>query len=128
MNSSRTPRCSLQAASARPRNSGPLSTTIASGSPRSVAIRLQHTAHAQPAQRSVDLDGRTFARAIVHDGQHSNHLPCTDAITHEIHRPAFVRPRGGWAGDCPIPADPPSLPNPHGQAFFAIQPVHALVI
>ncbi len=39
MNSSRTPRSSLHAANARPRNSGPLSSTIASGNPRFSAIR-----------------------------------------------------------------------------------------
>lgn len=41
---------------------------------------IQHTAHSQPAQRSVDFDSRTFPRAIVHDGQHPNHLPCTNPL------------------------------------------------
>jgi hypothetical protein len=55
---------------------------------------IQHSSHSQPAQRRVDLDCRTLPRAIVHDGQHPNHLPATHAIAHEIHRPAFVRLAG----------------------------------
>src|SRR5207249_4974636 len=79
-------------------------------------------------QRSIDLDGRTFPCATVHDGQHPNHPPGGHAITHEIHRPTFIRPRGGWASYRAPPADPPPLPNPHRQTFLAVEPVHALVV
>lgn len=78
-------------------------------------------------QRGIDLDGRTFPRAIIHDGQHPNHFPGAHAITHKIHRPAFIRPSRCWASYYAIPADPPSLSNPHRQTFLAVQPVHALV-
>ena len=91
MNSSRTPRCSLQAASARPQNSGPLSSTIASGHPRSLAIRST-TRRTQPGQRRIYFNRRTFSRAIVHDRQYANHSSCPHAITAEIDRPALIPP------------------------------------
>lgn len=52
---------------------------------------VQHATHTQSAQRGIDLDRRTFPSVIVHDGQHTNHLPRAHSITHEIHRPAFAR-------------------------------------
>jgi len=55
-------------------------------------------------------------------------FPRAHAITHEIHRPAFIRPRGGWASYLAIPADPPPLSNPHRQTFLTVQPVYAFVI
>ncbi len=74
------------------------------------------------AKLRPDLDGRTFPCATVHDGQHPNHPPGGHAITHEIHRPTFIRPRGGWASYRAPPADPPPLPNPHRQTFLAVEP------
>src|SRR5207253_3378630 len=66
--------------------------------------------------------------STVHDGQHPNHPPGGHAITHQIHRPTFIRPRGGWASYRAPPADPPPLPNPHRPTFLAVEPVHALVV
>src|SRR5215469_7336518 len=89
---------------------------------------IQHTSYTQSAQRSVDFNRRTFPRAIVHHRQHANHSSRAHAITHEIHRPLFVRPSRCRLPGRPTPADPPPLPNPHRQSFLAIQPIHTLVI
>src|SRR5207249_9624875 len=69
---------------------------------------VQHPPHSQPAQRSIDLDGRTLSRALIHNGQHPNHFPRAHAIAHEIYGPAFIRSGGGGSGHHPLPMDPPS--------------------
>jgi hypothetical protein len=58
----------------------------------------------------------------------TNHLHRAYPITHEFHRPTFIRPRGGWLRYCFSPADPPPPPNTHRPPFLAVQPVHPLVI
>src|SRR5207248_49005 len=128
MNCSLTPRSALQAASARPRNSGPLSRTMASGSPRSLAIRssTRHTRN-PPSEVSTSMAGHSRVQPSTMVNI-PNHPPGGHAITHEIHRPTFIRPRGGWAHYRAPPADPPPLPNPHRQTFLAVEPVHALVV
>src|SRR5207249_12126449 len=96
---------------------------MASGSPRSLAIRSSTRRTRNPPS---EVSTRTFPCATVHDGQHPNHPPRGHAITHEIHRPTFIRPRGGWARYRAPPADPPPSPNPHRQTFLAVEPVHPL--
>src|SRR6266704_6703345 len=95
---------------------------MASGSPRSLAIRSS-TRRTRNPPSDIDLDGRTCPGATVHDGQHPNHPPGGHAITHQIHRPTFIRPRGGWASYRAPPADPPPLPNPHRPTFLAVEPI-----
>src|ERR1700694_3263403 len=128
MNSNRTPRSSLQAANARPRNSGPLSRTMASGSPLSAATRSStRRTRNPPREVSTSIEG-ALARAIVHHGQHTNHFSRTHAITHEIDRPPLIRPRRCRAGSRSVPADSPPLSDAHDQSFLPIEPVHALVV
>src|SRR5579864_5364635 len=128
MNSSPTPRSSPHAAKARPRNSAPVSNTMRSGKPLSLAIRSSTRRTRNPAQRSVNFNRRTFPRAIVYHRQHANHSSRTHAITDKIHRPLFVRPTRRRLACWPNPSDSPSLPDPHRQALLAIQAIHALVI
>src|SRR5438094_1902545 len=127
MNCSLTPRSALQAASARLRNSGPLSRTMASGSPRSLAIRSStRRTRNPPSEVSTSMPDIPVCNRPPWSTSESP--PGGHAITHEIHRPTFIRPRGGWAGYRAPPADPPPLPNPHRQTFLAVEPVHALVV
>src|SRR5437870_12591790 len=81
------------------------------------------------AMRSM-AGGGAFHRAYYHATQQAFleahefafHPPGGHAITHQIHRPTFIRPRGGWASYRAPPADPPPLPNPHRQTFLAVEP------
>ena len=89
---------------------------------------IQHPAHPSATQRGIDLDCRALARVIVHQRQHPNHPPPADAIADEVHRPPLIPSLRRWLGPGSTPADPPPLPNTHGQSFFAIQPVDTLMV
>src|SRR5439155_4030670 len=100
---------------------------MASGRPRSLAIRSStRRTRNPPSEVSTSMAGpsrvqpSTMVNIRITPGGH--------AITHQIHRPTFIRPRGGWARYPAPPADPPPLPNPHRQTFLAVEPVHALVV
>src|SRR5579864_2641500 len=128
MNSSRTRRSSLHAANARPRNSGPLSSTIASGNPRSLAIRSStRRTRNPPSELSTSMAGHSRVQSSTTVNMRMT-LPVPHTITDEIDRPTFVRPGGHRAVYPARPANPPSLPDPHRQAFLPIQPIHPLVI
>src|SRR5256885_14251171 len=125
MNSRRTPRSSLHAANARPRNSGPLSRTMASGTPLALTIRSStRRTRSPPSEVSTSMAGHSR----VHSSTRVNIRITAHAITHEIHGPAFIRSGGGGPGHHPLPMDPPALSNPHPQSFLAVQPVHSLVV
>jgi hypothetical protein len=104
MNSSHTPHSSLQSANARPRDSSPLSRTIASGGPGSLPIRSSSTKY-QPRWRGI--------------------LPVlTQSLTKSMDQRRFG-PFAARLINTPLRVDPSSLPNPHCQSFFAIPLVHA---
>jgi hypothetical protein len=51
----------------------------------------------------------------------------TQSLTKSIDQRSFGLVAAG-ASHYAIPADPPSLSNPHRQTFLAVQPIHPLVI
>src|SRR5207302_5230142 len=96
MNSSRTPRSSLQAPSARLRNSGPLSRTMASGSPRSLAIRSStRRTRNPPSEVSTSMAGHSRVQPSTMVNIRITLPVATQSLTKSIDQRSFGRVAAG---------------------------------
>ena len=53
---------------------------------------LQHPRHIQPRKSRRDFDTQTFPRAVVDDVEQPDFAPTSEAVLHEIERPALIGP------------------------------------
>src|SRR5215472_6283190 len=90
MNSSRTPRSSLHAAKARPRNSGPLSNTMASGKPLSLAIRSStRRTRNPPSEVSTSIAGHSRVQSSTTVNMRITLPVLTQSLTKSIDQRSF---------------------------------------
>ncbi len=86
---------------------------------RHVPAREGRGAHERHALAGVDIE----------HGQNPHRAPVGQGVVHEIHRPLLIGLRGRRQADPGYRTAMPPWPAPsERQAFFGIQPIHALVV
>lgn len=87
-----------QAASARLRNSGPLSRTRL-WQPYLASDAVQHSRHRRPpSEVSTPIAGHS--RVVIHDRQPANHFPAAHAIIHKADRLSLIWPHRSGVRQC----------------------------
>jgi hypothetical protein len=108
-------------------NSGPLSTTMLLGRPRTAAS-CSSAPITRRRQRGIDVDARTLAGEFIDHGEAAE-APAADArIVDEVHPPALVRFGRRRQRDARLRGAFARAVGPHEQALLPIQPIHALEI
>jgi hypothetical protein len=90
---------------------------------------IHHCHHLLAGDALSHLDCQTFSGEVVDHGQRADAAVVEEWVGDEVHRPGFVncpgcRPGGPVRGHYMAPRPP----KPHAQPFFAVQPVHALMV
>ncbi len=89
---------------------------------------LQHPRHIQPRKSRRDFDTQTFPRAVVDDVEQPDFAPISEAVLHEIERPALVRTTARQKHTPRPAALLPTILPPQVQTLFAIQTMHAFLV
>ena len=110
-------------------NSGPLSTRIVCGLPRCEATPSKTRTKIVSSQSLTDVDGQALTTMVIHSRQQPESLPADQLIGHEVHAPAVIGTLSERTSFANLNALPPTwLSPPNSQAFFAVQPVHELLV